>query len=138
MRYMLDTNACIALIKHKQIKTLNRIRRTQPGQVGISAISLAELRYGADKSANAEVNHRALDELLLVLQVASFDESASRAYGQVRAKLESRGKPIGALDTMIAAHALALNAVIVTNNTKEFKRVKDLKVEDWFGRSSPS
>jgi len=131
MRYMLDTNICIAVIKRKPPKALKRFDRLSAGDVGISAITLAELRYGVAKSQNIERNKEALEEFLLPLEVADFDENAASAYGTVRADLESSGRPIGPLDTKIGAHAQSLNAVLVTNNTAEFRRIKGLKIENW-------
>jgi len=131
MRYMLDTNTCIALIKRKPLKALGRFDRLSAGDVGISTITLAELRYGVAKSRDTEKNRQALEEFLLPLEVVDFGESAASAYGTVRADLESAGRPIGPLDTQIGAHALGLDAVLVTDNTTEFRRIKGLKVENW-------
>jgi len=131
MRYMLDTNICIALIKRKPPKTLRRFDRLSAGDVGISTITLAELRYGIVKSQQVERNRQALEEFLLPLEVADFDESATSAYGTVRADLENAGRPIGLLDTQIGAHALSLDAALVTENTTEFRRIKWLKIEKW-------
>ncbi|MGB7297054.1 MAG: type II toxin-antitoxin system VapC family toxin [Candidatus Aminicenantales bacterium] len=131
MRYMLDANICIALIKRKPPKALRRFNRLAAGDVGISTITLAELRYGIAKSQNIERNKQALEEFLLPLEVADFDESAASAYGTVRADLKSAGRPIGPLDTQIGAHAQSLGAVLITNNTAEFRRIKELQVENW-------
>jgi len=131
MRYMLDTNICIAIIKGKSPKALRRFERLSTGDVGISTITLAELRYGIAKSQNIERNRQALEEFLLPLEVSDFDESAASAYGTVRADLENSGRPIGPLDTQIGAHALSLNSVLVTNNAAEFRRIKGLEVENW-------
>jgi len=131
MRYLLDTNICIAIIKGKPPKALRRFDRLSAGDVGISTITLAELRYGIAKSQNIERNSQALEEFLLPLEVADFDESAASAYGTVRADLENAGRPIGPLDTQIGAHALSLNSVLVTNNAAEFRRIKALEVENW-------
>ena len=131
MRYMLDTNICIALIKRKPPKALRRFGRLAAGDVGISTITLAELRYGIAKSQHIERNRQALEEFLLPLEVVDFDESAASAYGTVRADLENSRRPIGPLDTQIGAHALSLDSVLVTDNTTEFRRIKGLKVENW-------
>jgi tRNA(fMet)-specific endonuclease VapC len=131
MRFMLDTDSCIALIKRKPVGILRKITSLGPGDVGISMITLAELRYGVAKSAQKERNSQALDEFLLPLEIADFDETAADAYGKVRAALEKAGTPIGPLDTQIGAHALSLNAVLVTHNTREFRRIPGLAVEDW-------
>lgn len=131
MRFMLDTDSCIALIKRKPAKILDKLTSHAPGDVGLSTVTLAELRYGVAKSAQKETNARALDEFLLPLEIADFDETAADAYGEVRAALEKAGTPIGPLDTHIGAHALSLGAVLVTHNTREFRRIPGLAVEDW-------
>jgi tRNA(fMet)-specific endonuclease VapC len=130
---MLDTNICIALIKRKPSKALRRFDRLSAGDIGISTVTLAELRYGVAKSQHAERNRQALEEFLLPLEIADFDERAAIAYGTVRVALENSGRPIGPLDTQIGAHALSLDTVLVTNNTAEFRRIKGLKVENWLG-----
>jgi tRNA(fMet)-specific endonuclease VapC len=131
MRFMLDTDSCIALIKRKPAKALRRILSLAPGEAGISAVTLAELRFGVAKSAQTERNREALDEFLLPLEVADFDAAAAASYGKARAALETAGTPIGPLDTQIGAHALSLGAVLVTHNTREFSRISGLAVEDW-------
>ena len=131
MKWMLDTNACIAIIRRQPEAALKRLRGKTVGQVGISSVTLAELEFGTAKSQRAEQARQALAEFLLPLEIAAFDETAAAAYGVVRATLERKGKPIGPLDTLIAAHALALGAVLVTNNLREFRRVPDLSVESW-------
>lgn len=131
MRFMLDTDFCIALIKRKPASVLRRLTSLAPGEAGISTITLAELRYGVAKSAQREKNGLALDEFLLPLEVADFDEPAAGAYGLVRAALEKAGTPIGPLDTQIGAQALSLGAVLVTHNSREFRRIRGLAVADW-------
>lgn len=133
MAYLLDTNTCIYLINRRQgcERILERMDGLRYGDVLISSITLAELRYGVAKSDRQERNRDHLERFLARFQAADFGESASRAYGLVRADLESKGTPIGPLDTLIAAHALALDAAIVTNNVREFSRVEGLEVHDW-------
>jgi tRNA(fMet)-specific endonuclease VapC len=131
MRFMLDTDSCIALIKRRPAKILRRITSLTAGEAGISAVTLAELRFGVAKSAEKERNSQALDEFLLPLEVADFDEAAADSYGKVRAALEAAGMPVGPLDTLIGAHALSLGAVLVTHNAREFRRIPGLSVEDW-------
>ena len=131
MKYMLDTNICIYLIKHKPPKVLKHFKSHSIGDIGISSITLAELRYGVAKSQHVEKNRQALDEFILPLEIEDFNEKAADEYGVVRADLERAGKPIGSMDMLIGAHALALGATLVTNNTKEFKQVQNLKVVDW-------
>ena len=130
MRWMLDTDSCIALIK-KHEAALRKLRGKSIGQVGLSSITLGELAYGAARSSRPGETRDALGEFLLALEVAPFDEEAALRYGDVRASLASRGKPIGPLDTLIAGHALAIGAILVTHNTREFSRVAGLRLEDW-------
>lgn len=131
MKLMLDTNICIAIIKKKPKNILQKLSDYQIGDICISSVTLAELRYGVAKSKYIEKNRVALDEFILPLEVADFDELATHCYGTLRANLEKQGIPIGPLDTMIGAHALSLNVTLVTNNTKEFNRVVGLKLIDW-------
>jgi len=133
MRFMLDTDSCISLIKRRPTKIIRRITSLEPGEAGISSITLAELRFGVAKSTDQARNGQALDEFLLPLEIADFDEAAAGCYGAVRAALESSGTPIGPLDTLIGAHALSLGAVLVTHNTREFRRLPGLAIEDWMG-----
>lgn len=131
MKLMLDTNICIAIIKKKPKDILQKFSSYQIGDVCISSVTLAELRYGVAKSQFKEKNQVALDEFILPLEVADFDTLATEFYGTLRAVLEKQGRQIGPLDTMIAAHALSLNISLVTNNTKEFSRVIGLNLLDW-------
>jgi tRNA(fMet)-specific endonuclease VapC len=131
MKWMLDSNACIAIIRRHPESALKRLRGKAVGQVGVSSITLAELQYGAAKSSRPDQARIALAEFALPLEIAAFDDAAALAYGTIRAGLEKKGKPIGPFDTLIAAHALVLGAVLVTNNTREFRRVPGLVVEDW-------
>jgi tRNA(fMet)-specific endonuclease VapC len=128
---MLDTDTCIALIKRQPRELIRRLQTKAVGDVGISSITLAELRHGVAKSARFEQNRAALDQFLLPLDIAAFDDLAADSYGTVRAALEIEGQPIGPLDTLIAGHALSLNVVLVTHNVAEFKRVAGLRVDDW-------
>lgn len=130
MKWMLDTDTCIAITKKHQ-SALKKLRGKSIGQVGISSITLGDLAFGADKSSRPKEAHDALSEFLLALEVAAFDDSAAMQYGEVRGSLARRGKPIGPLDTLIAAHALAIDAILVTHNTREFAQVEGLRLEDW-------
>ena len=132
MRLMLDTNICIALIKQKPANVVEKFNDYQVGDICISSVTLAELRYGVAKSQYQQKNQTALDDFLMPLEVALFDEAAANTYGVLRASLEQKGTPIGALDLMIAAHALSLHLTVVTNNTREFNRIPNLLVVDWF------
>jgi tRNA(fMet)-specific endonuclease VapC len=135
MKYLLDTNICIALIRQRPAGLLQRLTALEPGEVGLSSITLAELIYGAAKSFQTEQNLAALEQFLLPLELVNFDESAATAYGQIRAGLEREGKVIGSMDMLIAAHALSLNTILVTNNIKEFGRVSGLLLEDWISET---
>lgn len=137
MKLMLDTNTCIAMIRHKPVHTLQKFSEYRVGDIGISAVSLAELRYGVATSQHQALNQAALDEFILPLEVAAFDEHAAAAYGALRAALENRGAPQGQLDTMIAAHALSLRVTLVTDRTHEFNLVPELKVVDWTRQEQP-
>ena len=131
MKYMLDTNICIYLIKQKPEKVLQHFKVHSVGDVGISSITLAELSYGIEKSQQVRKNRQALDEFTLPLEIADFDEEAASAYGTVRAALEKAGTPVGSMDMLIGAHALSRGVILVTNNMSEFKQIKNLKVVDW-------
>jgi tRNA(fMet)-specific endonuclease VapC len=129
--WLLDTNICIYLIKKRPERVLLRLRELDIASVGISSITVAELQYGVAKSARPEQNALALAAFLAPIGVEAFSDSAASSYGPVRADLERKGTPIGSLDLLIAAHALALGRTLVTSNTREFGRVVGLNVENW-------
>jgi tRNA(fMet)-specific endonuclease VapC len=131
MKLLLDTNICIYIIKQQPAAVLKRFLEFQVGDIGISSITLAELRYGVAKSTHREKNAKALDEFIIPLEIVSFDEQAAHVYGDIRAALEKAGTPIGSMDMLIAAHAVSLGIPLVTNNTREFTRVSDLTLLDW-------
>ena len=131
MKLLLDTNICIYIIKQQPSTVLKRFLEYQVGDIGISSITLAELRYGVAKSAHPEKNAKALDGFIIPLEIVSFDESAAHVYGEIRATLEKSGTPIGAMDMLIAAHAVSLGIPLVTYNTREFVRVPSLNIIDW-------
>ena len=131
MRCMLDTNICIYLIKKKPLGVLKKLAEHKISEVGISAITVAELEYGVEKSAQTDKNRDALAEFLAPFEIMPFDERASLEYGRIRAHLERKGTLIGSMDMLIAAHAQSLGVTLVTNNAKEFKRVPHLQVENW-------
>ncbi len=128
---MLDTNICIYIIKQRPAAVLDHFRDYQIGDIAISSVTLAELRYGVAKSQYQDKNTKALDEFIIPLEILSFGEDETLAYGEIRATLERLGTPIGSMDLMIAAHAVSLGMTLVTNNTREFIRVPGLKVVDW-------
>lgn len=127
---LLDTNICIYIINSRPPEVLARFQRYRLGDIGISTVVAAELAFGVAKSGS-ERNRRALEMFLAPLDILTFDERAVWAYGDLRADLEKRGQGIGSLDTMIAAHALSLDATLVTNNAREFERVPGLRLENW-------
>ena len=129
--WLLDTNICIYLIKRKPEGLLLRLRRVDPSAVSVSAVTVAELQHGVAKSARPEQNALALAAFLAPIRVEPFDDAAAAAYGMVRATLERSGTPIGGMDMLIAAHALSLDCTLVTNNDREFRRVAELRVENW-------
>ena len=131
MKWMLDTDTCIALINRQPRDLIKRLQTKAVGDVGISSITLAELRHGVAKSTRRDQNRAALDRFLLPLDIAAFDDLAADLYGTVRADLETAGTPIRPLDTLIAGHAVSLNVVLVTHNVAEFRRVTGLRLEDW-------
>ena len=131
MKYLLDTNICIYLIRKRPLHVLQRFSTYSVGEIAISSITVAELQFGVQKSQYPAQSQRALEQFLIPLSIVDFDHEAAVAYGGIRAALESLGTPIGPLDTLIAAHALSLNLTLVTNNTKEFSRVPHLKVDNW-------
>ena len=130
-RYLLDTNACVDLLRGRAPRLFARLTRCQVDEVAISAITLAELHYGAAKSARPAHHAALLAEFCAPLAILSFDHLAAEAYGRVRAALEHAGTPIGPLDTLIASHALSLGLTVITNNQREFRRVPGLAVENW-------
>lgn len=127
---LLDTNICIHIINARPAAVLQRFRDYRIGEIGVCSVVAAELAYGVAKSGS-ERNRRALEMFLAPLAILPFDEAAFWAYGDLRAELERRGTPIGSLDTLIAAHALSLDATLVTNNTAEFARVPKLQLDNW-------
>lgn len=132
-RFLLDSDTCIYLINRRPgyDVILDRAEGKSYGDILVSSITFAELMYGIAKSRFQRQNQRAARLFFAHFPILPFDQAAAEAYGQIRAGLETRGSPIGPLDTLIAAHAVSVGAVIVTNNTKEFSRVPGLGVENW-------
>ena len=127
---LLDTNICIHVINAKPPEVLERFRKYRMGEIGLCSVVAAELAYGVAKSGSTR-NREALEMFLAPLIILPFDVAALWAYGDLRAELERKGTPIGALDTMIAAHALSNKSILVTNNSREFARVPGLALENW-------
>jgi tRNA(fMet)-specific endonuclease VapC len=131
VKYLLDTNICIYIIRRQPPATVGRIRSIAPDDVGISTITIAELEYGATKSLHHDRNRIALLEFLIPFTILDFDQKAAAAYGSIRAALEAKGKPIDVMDMLLAAQARSGGLVLVTNNAREFRRVGGLEVENW-------
>lgn len=131
MKYMLDTNICIYAIKHKPDMVIKRFLQHDPEEMCISAVTYAELMHGVEKSMAVEKNRIAMSLFLSPITILEFHAPAAEEYGKIRAELERKGTPIGSMDMLIAGHARSEGLILVTNNTREFRRVEDLMVEDW-------
>lgn len=131
IKFMLDTNMVIYIIKHKPASVLEHFQQYEPSGFCISAITLAEMQYGISKSSQPGKNQLALVSFLSNIAVLPFEDGAAVEYGDIRAGLEKKGMPIGPNDMLIAAHARAMDLTVVTNNTKEFARVPGLRLENW-------
>lgn len=131
MKYLLDTNICIYTIRQKPAQVLEQFQKHTVGDIGISSITAAELWYGVGKSKQKKQNEKALRQFLFPLEIVRFNSQAAEAYGIIRALLERQGKPIDPLDTLIAAQAVSMGTILVTNNEKEFKKVPRLQIENW-------
>ena len=127
---LLDTNICTYIINAKPPAVLARFRQYRMGDIGLCSVVAAELAFGVAKSESAR-NRQALQMFLAPLNIMPFDAAAVWIYGELSARLEHRGTPIGSLDTMIAAHALSQQALLVTNNTREFAKVPGLQLDNW-------
>jgi tRNA(fMet)-specific endonuclease VapC len=132
-RYLLDTNTVSLALRGEAPHAVARLRATDREDIAVSVITAMELRFGLAKNPATRVR-AVVEEFLEVVSVAPIDRSIEKVYGELRTKLEKAGRPIGALDTIIAAHALSLGAVLVTNNKREFRRVSGLRCEDWTQR----
>lgn len=131
MKYMLDTNIIAYAKNNRPEKVLARLQKYKPEDICISAITMAELEYGVCNSSKPEQNRLALMTFLSSIEIVPFEANAAREYGAIRYDLKSKGELIGANDLLIAAHAKALGVTLITNNTKEFERVKGLKIDNW-------
>lgn len=129
--YLLDTNICIYIAKQKPISVLNKFKQIAVGNMGMSIITYGELFYGAQKSHHSKKALEVLEDLTSLIPVLPMPTQAAKCYGDIRSSLEKQGRQIGNNDLWIAAHALALDLTIVSNNTKEFARVALLKLENW-------
>jgi tRNA(fMet)-specific endonuclease VapC len=131
MRCLLDTNICIYIMKNNPPKVYQRFKTLDFGEIGISTVTAAELFYGAENSQYPEQNRKLLYQFLGPLIQTPFEEKDAPVYGSIRAYLKKSGQPIGPNDLMIAAQCVARSLILVTNNTSEFARVPDLKIENW-------
>jgi tRNA(fMet)-specific endonuclease VapC len=129
--YLLDTNICIYALKRHPPEVLEKLRSISRSAVAVSVITVLELRQGAEKSQDPRRAHQKLDFFLSSIRALPFDEEAALVAARIRASLELQGRPIGDLDSLIAAHALAQDLILVTNNLREFQRVPDLRTETW-------
>ena len=129
--FLLDTDTCIYVINTMSASVVRAITRLEPGQVKLSAVSLAELEVGASKSRRREENRNALLRFAAAFDIVPFDDRDVEAYGLIRAGLERRGHVIGPYDLQIAAQAITRDLVLVTNNVEEFRRVPGLRIENW-------
>lgn len=129
--YMLDTNICIYIIKKRPANLLEKFNTIPPSTLCISTITYAELQYGVERSSSKKMNQRILADFVAHLDVQPWDVEAARQYGKIRTSLEKRGKPIGNMDLLIAAHALSQQCILVSNNLREFSRIRGLQCENW-------
>jgi len=131
MMYLLDTNICIYLINRRPENVVNHIKLLHPHQIKLSAISIAELEYGVSKSKNRDKNRNALVNFASAFDIIDFNDEDAEVYGLIRANLEKKGLVIGPYDMQIAAQAISRDIILVTNNTKEFERIENIKLENW-------
>lgn len=131
LRYLLDTNICIYIAKQKPPHVFSKFERLVIGEACMSTVTYGELFYGTQKSQHSKKNMLLLQELASLIPPLPLPTEAGKHYGQIRSQLEQMGSPIGNNDLWIAAHALSLNIILVTNNLKEFTRIPDLRVENW-------
>jgi tRNA(fMet)-specific endonuclease VapC len=130
-RYLLDTNICIYIRQQRPEEVLRRFRKLRPGEAAVSVVTYGELLYGAAKSTHRAAAIASLRELVHWLPALPLPEIAAEAYGAIRAELAAKGEMIGNNDLWIAAHAVATGLTLVTNNEKEFRRMRGLKMQNW-------
>jgi tRNA(fMet)-specific endonuclease VapC len=131
MKFLLDTNICIYIIKQKPISVKQRLQTVNPSDIALSIITLAELEYGAAKSHNPSRNRKTLNTFCNPFEIIGFNPENAQIFGEIRTELEKRGQPIGSYDLLIAAQALSRGLTVVTNNIKEFSRIDRLGLENW-------
>ena len=131
LKYMIDTNICIYIINERPKSVLKKFEEINVGEMGMSIITFGEMLYEAEKSKFKKKTKANLEQLASYISPLPLPALAAKHYGEIRSKLEKEGKIIGANDLWIASHALSLKLTLVTNNTKEFKRISGLSVENW-------
>ena len=131
MKYFLDTNICIYFLKGIDVSLKQKFRSITPDDIKISSIVKAELLYGAEKSLKKEANYKTIHQFLFPFEIVGFTDNQTQVYARIRASLEKRGTIIGPNDLILSATVISHEGILVTNNTNEFKRVQDLKIENW-------
>ena len=129
--YLLDTNICIFLIKKKNPLLIEKLKKYYNKGIFISSLTLVELEYGVENSDHIEKNRLSLIEFLTIFEILNFEQKDTQSYGMIKSDLRKSGKMIGAIDALLAAQAISRNLIFVTNNTKEFERINNLRIEDW-------
>jgi tRNA(fMet)-specific endonuclease VapC len=129
--YLLDTNICIFLIKKKNQQLIEKLKKNYNKGIFISTLTLAELEFGVENSDHKEKNRISLIEFLTIFEILNFEQKDTQAFGRIKSDLRRSGKMIGAMDALLAAQSISRNLIFVTNNTKEFERIKNLSIEDW-------
>ncbi|SKA06198.1 tRNA(fMet)-specific endonuclease VapC [Trichlorobacter thiogenes] len=131
MRYLLDTNICSYILKNRPVSVKQKFDEVGAEHLCISSVVLAELYYGAARHPKSVIIRKEIDDFVSRLLVVAWDEQAANQYGAIRAALEKAGRPVGAMDMLIAAHARSMGATLITNNQREFERISGLMVQNW-------
>jgi tRNA(fMet)-specific endonuclease VapC len=131
MKYLIDTNICIYIMNNRPTDVIQKFKKINIGEIGVSTITISELQYGVAKSQSRTNNQIRLDEFIAPLEILPYDRAAAKAYGDIRYQLEKIGQTIGPLDLLIASQAMSQNLIIITNKDREFVRIRKLKVENW-------
>lgn len=131
MTRLLDTNTCIYYLNQSSDKLIANFKKYSPSELKLSSITVAELLFGAEKSKAKKRNTAVVERFIAAFEIMPFDDTCCKAYANIRAYLENSGMSIGPMDLLIASIGIVHNFILVTNNTREFKRVKKLKLENW-------
>jgi len=131
MIYLLDTNTCIYFLNKSSEKIVSQFKKLSPSEITLTSITVAELFYGAEKSKAKKKNWAIVENFISIFEIVPFDEKSCEIYARIRASLEKSGVAIGPMDLLIASISLANNYILVTNNIKEFRRIKGLRIENW-------